>query len=137
MILASHETEGPTDSLKFSLDQGACWHNIRLEEAIDIQNIRWTSHFICASVTHLSDRSPSPGILRPCVLFTVQSSLSTTWHGCRVEPKATSHVFVVHGQACLTTPAHPSCTHSKEGTKPVGKIYVVDLKPVLGSDWRV
>ncbi|CAL5221253.1 g3408 [Coccomyxa viridis] len=93
LILASHETEGPTDSLKFSLDQGACWHTIRLEEAIDIQNIR-------------------------------------------VEPKATSHVFVVHGQACLTTPAHPTCTHTKEGTKPVGKIYVVDLKPVLGSDWR-
>ena len=38
--MASHETEGPTDTLKFSLDQGACWHNIRLKEAIDIQNIR-------------------------------------------------------------------------------------------------
>ena len=44
---------------------------------------------------------------------------------------------MVHGQACLKTPAHPSCTHTKEGTKPGGKIYVVDLKPVLGSDWRV
>lgn len=63
--------------------------------------------------------------------------LITTLECSRVEPKATSHVFVVHGQACLTTPAHPTCTHSKEGTKPVGKIYVVDLKPVLGSDWRV
>lgn len=40
LLLASHETEGPADSLKFSLDQGACWHNIRLDEAIDIQNIR-------------------------------------------------------------------------------------------------
>lgn len=41
LLLANHETEGPADSLKFSLDQGACWHNILLEEAIDIQNIRF------------------------------------------------------------------------------------------------
>ena len=60
LILASHETEGPTDSLKFSLDQGACWHTIRLEEAIDIQNIRWTSHStecqhcICLLASHIS-----------------------------------------------------------------------------------
>ena len=40
LLLANHETEGPADTLKFSLDQGACWHNILLEEAIDIQNIR-------------------------------------------------------------------------------------------------
>jgi hypothetical protein len=54
-----------------------------------------------------------------------------------VEPKAASHVFVVHGQACLHSPAHPTCTHTKEGVKPAGKSYVVDLKPILGSDWRV
>ena len=38
--MAPHETEGPADSLQFSLDQGACWHTIHLSEAIDIQNIR-------------------------------------------------------------------------------------------------
>ena len=60
------------------------------------------------------------------------------WLGtCRVEPKATSHVFVVHGQACLRSPQNPTCSHTKEGVKPAGKIYVVDLKPILGSDWRV
>ena len=46
-------------------------------------------------------------------------------------------MFVVHGQACLHSPAHPTCTHTKEGVKPTGKSYVVDLKPILGSDWRV
>ncbi len=40
LLMASHETEGPADSLQFSLDQGACWHTIHLSEAIDIQNIR-------------------------------------------------------------------------------------------------
>ena len=40
LLLASHETEGPAERLQFSLDQGACWHNILLAEAIDIQNIR-------------------------------------------------------------------------------------------------
>ncbi|BDA42979.1 Vacuolar protein sorting/targeting protein 10 [Coccomyxa sp. Obi] len=93
LLMASHETEGPADSLQFSLDQGACWHTIHLSEAIDIQNIR-------------------------------------------VEPKAASHVFVVHGQACLKTPQHPTCSHTKEGTKPAGKIYVIDLKPIMGADWR-
>lgn len=57
--------------------------------------------------------------------------------GIRVEPKAASHVFVVHGQACLKTPQHPTCSHTKEGTKPAGKIYVIDLKPIMGVDWRV
>lgn len=40
LLMASHETEGPAESLQFSLDQGACWHTIHLSEAIDIQNIR-------------------------------------------------------------------------------------------------
>ena len=55
----------------------------------------------------------------------------------RVEPKAASHVFVVHGQACLKSPQHPTCSHTREGVKPAGKIYVVDLKPIMGADWRV
>ena len=46
LLLASHETEGPAERLQFSLDQGACWHNILLAEAIDIQNIR------CGGVLH-------------------------------------------------------------------------------------
>jgi sortilin len=48
LLMASHETEGPADSLQFSLDQGACWHTIHLSEAIDIQNIR--SHIIPPSL---------------------------------------------------------------------------------------
>lgn len=43
----------------------------------------------------------------------------------------------MHGQACLKTPQHPTCSHTKEGTKPAGKIYVIDLKPIMGADWRV
>jgi hypothetical protein len=54
-----------------------------------------------------------------------------------VEPKAASHVFVVHGQACLKSPQHPTCSHTREGVKPAGKNYVVDLKPIMGADWRV
>lgn len=40
LIVAKHETEGPADSLLFSIDQGTCWHEIGLEEAIDVGNIR-------------------------------------------------------------------------------------------------
>ena len=38
--MAKHETEGPATSLVFSIDQGICWHDIPLEEAIDVGNIR-------------------------------------------------------------------------------------------------
>ncbi len=38
--MAKHETEGPADTLLFSIDQGTCWHEVGLEEAIDVGNIR-------------------------------------------------------------------------------------------------
>ena len=40
LIVTKHETEGPADSVLFSIDQGTCWHEIGLEEAIDVGNIR-------------------------------------------------------------------------------------------------
>ena len=40
LIATKHETEGPADSVLFSIDQGTCWHEIGLEEAIDVGNIR-------------------------------------------------------------------------------------------------
>jgi len=40
LAMARHEVDGPAESLSFSSDQGACWHEVRLAEAIDVQNIR-------------------------------------------------------------------------------------------------
>ncbi|KAK9845742.1 hypothetical protein WJX81_001203 [Elliptochloris bilobata] len=93
LIMTKHETEGPADSLLFSIDQGTCWHEIGLEEAIDVGNIR-------------------------------------------VEPSAASHMFVVHGKACEKRPEHPTCTHTRTDANPVGKMYIVDFRPVMGTDWR-
>lgn len=41
IVMSKHETTGPTDIISFSLDEGLCWHNITLSEAIDVQNIRY------------------------------------------------------------------------------------------------
>ena len=35
--------QGPTDKVAFSLDEGQCWHDIQLAEAIDVDNIRYTA----------------------------------------------------------------------------------------------
>ena len=48
LIVAKHETEGPADSLLFSIDQGTCWHEIGLEEAIDVGNIRHAPAALCS-----------------------------------------------------------------------------------------
>lgn len=94
LLLAKHETDGPTDALRVSTDGGLCWHDVRLAEAIDIQNIR-------------------------------------------VEPRGASHVFVVHGRACPTRAA-PGCTHTggPGAGAPPGKMYVVDVKSLMGASWR-
>jgi len=44
---------------------------------------------------------------------------------------------VVHGQACRKTDAHPSCTHDRPGQMPEGRIYVVDITDLMGSDLPV
>lgn len=38
--MGNYETQEPADRLRFSLDQGRCWHSVLFSEAIDIRNIR-------------------------------------------------------------------------------------------------
>lgn len=40
VVLASHRSEGPTDAVTFSLDEGACFHKIQLPEPMLVENIR-------------------------------------------------------------------------------------------------
>ena len=40
IVMATHETMGPAEEVRFSTDLGSCWHTVRLSEAINIQNIR-------------------------------------------------------------------------------------------------
>ncbi|KAK9806438.1 hypothetical protein WJX73_007437 [Symbiochloris irregularis] len=40
LIKASHQSEESTDTVEFSLDQGSCWHSVKLSEAIDVIGIR-------------------------------------------------------------------------------------------------
>lgn len=40
IMMALHQTTGPTDEVYFSLKSGACWYTVQLAEAINVQNIR-------------------------------------------------------------------------------------------------
>ena len=40
ILIGNYQTQAPADRVRFSLDQGGCWHNILFSEAIDIVNIR-------------------------------------------------------------------------------------------------
>lgn len=40
LVMARHQTQGPTDHIHFSMDEGQCWHRINLSEAINVVNIR-------------------------------------------------------------------------------------------------
>lgn len=92
VVIAAHRSEGPTDTVKFSLDQGACFHTVKLPEPLLVENIR-------------------------------------------ISPGGTSTVFVVHGLACLKTEMHPQCGFAG-GSAPPGKMYSIDVKDILGGDWK-
>ena len=40
LIIAPHRGQFPATEVRFSIDEGACWHNVPLAEAIDVENIR-------------------------------------------------------------------------------------------------
>lgn len=51
LVLAPHRGEQPATHIKFSIDEGRCWHNISLAEAIDIENIRCGSFWYVKAVS--------------------------------------------------------------------------------------
>ena len=55
----------------------------------------------------------------------------------RVEPKASSKLFIVHGKACRKSEQHPTCTHDSDFAEPAGKLYSIDIQAILGNDFRV
>ena len=54
----------------------------------------------------------------------------------RVDPKGGGHVFLVHGQACAKSLTRPQCGFAGGGTPP-SKMFVIDVKDLMGSEWRV
>jgi hypothetical protein len=55
---------------------------------------------------------------------------------CRVDPLASGHVFLVHGQACVKTQARQQCSFTGGGTPPA-KMFMIDVKDLMQADWRV
>lgn len=96
VVMARHASEGPTNVIKFSIDDGECFHEVKLPEAVLIENIR-------------------------------------------VAPGGESTVFVAHGTACLKTDLRPECSFTG-GSRPPGKMYVIDLKTLLSDSslgWKL
>ena len=54
-----------------------------------------------------------------------------------MEPTASSNVFLIHGKACTKSEWHPTCSHEEEGVEPLGKLYAINFKELMGDDWRV
>ena len=40
LVMAQHQTHGPTSQVHFSMDEGLCWHSVDLEETIDVIGIK-------------------------------------------------------------------------------------------------
>lgn len=53
----------------------------------------------------------------------------------RVDPKGQGNTFLVHGQACLKSQTRPQCAFTG-GSTPPAKMFVVDVKDLMQSDWR-
>lgn len=53
-----------------------------------------------------------------------------------VEPTASSHVFLIYGEACVQDRWHPNCTHTDPGTRPLGKLFSLDINQLLGNEWQ-
>lgn len=67
--------------------------------------------------------------------YTVQLSEAINVQNIRVEPKGASDTFIVHGQACLKSAAHPTCTHHPGSrVQPGGRSYTIDISDVMGDD---
>mmetsp|Transcript_6271 Transcript_6271/g.21539 ORF Transcript_6271/g.21539 Transcript_6271/m.21539 type:complete len:783 (+) Transcript_6271:74-2422(+) len=96
IVLARLASNGPTDHLLFSLDDGKCWEGpVYFSEAISVHNIR-------------------------------------------VEPKAISHRFIIHGAQCVDDPNEPATRFpsgvkcgGEPGKEPQGVAYFFDAKAVL------
>ena len=43
VVMAAHRSEGPTNEIAFSLDQGSCFHTVKLSQSMLVENIRVAS----------------------------------------------------------------------------------------------
>jgi hypothetical protein len=67
--------------------------------------------------------------------YTVQMAEAISIQNIRVEPTGDSDTFIVHGQACIASDAHPTCTHDPHSkVPPAGRTYTMDITDLMGPD---
>ena len=45
-------------------------------------------------------------------------------------------MFIVHGEACRKDQQHPTCSQDRYSSNQ-GRMFSLDIKGVMGNDWRV
>ena len=114
LLLAAHRSEGPTSELHFSLDQGACFHTIKLPKAMLVENIRVGSNGVGEGDTFyvygsVCSKSESPdctfdgGSTAQGIMFVVRlpDLLADDWTFCDAGSASKSYEVFDFGGDCL------------------------------------
>ena len=137
ILMAAHRSEGPTDSLMLSLDQGGCWDTIKLPEAITVENIRVDPHgsahvFIVHGTACLkTEAHPNCGFTGgstpPSKMFIVDAKemLGSRWRDCDQGPDSADYEKweVPSPALCLMGESHVARRRRRDAGCANGELY--------------
>ena len=112
IVMAKHLSEGPTSEVQFSLDQGACFHTIKLPKALLVENIRagtgdeantfYVYGSVCSTIMDplctFDGGSPAQGIL---FVIRLSDLLAEDWKVCDTSASSHSYENFDFGGDCL------------------------------------
>lgn len=112
IVMAKHRSEGPASEVQFSLDQGACFHTIKLSKALLVENIRVGSgdesdtFYVYGSVcSKIEDPlcTFEGGSTAQGIMFVVRLAdmVADDWKACDTGASSASYEEYDFGGACL------------------------------------
>lgn len=114
VVMASHRSEGPTDEVQFSLDQGACFHKVKLPQSMLVENIRVDSErasnvFLiigtaCVKSSTHPDCSFTGGSNPPGLMYAIDlpDVVGGDWRVCDIGKDSEDYEnFTFKGGACI------------------------------------
>ena len=112
IVMAKHGSEGPTSEVQFSLDQGACFHTVKLSKALLVENIRvgsgeeadtfYVYGSVCSTIEDplctFEGGSTAQGIM---FVIRLGDLVANDWTACDAGPSSASYEEYDFGGACL------------------------------------
>lgn len=112
IVMAKHHSEGPSSEIQFSLDQGACFHTIKLSKALLVDNIRvgrgdeadtfYVYGSVCSKVEDplctFEGGSTAQGMV---FVVRLADMVADDWKACDVSSSSASYEDFDFGGACL------------------------------------